>query len=55
MSEHDVIAYQLFDTAFKNKIAVGQLRTRLGIAGCERSGPLAAAKALLSHLNLSGA
>jgi hypothetical protein len=44
---HEKLAQETFDAAFKAGIFVGQLRTRLGIAGYESKGPEAAAKALL--------
>ena len=34
----------------ENGIFVGQIRTRLGIKGKEKTGPLEAAKALISYL-----
>ncbi|MDD4764722.1 MAG: hypothetical protein PHS39_02555, partial [Atribacterota bacterium] len=48
---HDKIATKYFDKLFKNKIKVGQLRTRLGIPGYEQKGPTEAAKELLSIMN----
>ncbi len=45
---HDEIADRFFRQFFKNKIFVGQLRTRLGIKGFETAGPKAAAEELLS-------
>ena len=48
--KHDKIARHFFDTFFENKIFVGQLRTQLGIPGMERSGPEAAANALLEMI-----
>jgi len=47
---HEKLACSTFRTAFKNNIWVGQLRTRLGIQGCEAQGPQAAAQALLDLL-----
>jgi hypothetical protein len=44
---HEEIAKRFFETFFKKNIFVGQLRTRLGIAGWERKGPEEAARALL--------
>ena len=44
---HDEIAKQFFEAFFKRDIFVGQLRTRLGIAGWEQKGPEEAARALL--------
>ncbi len=44
---HDEIARKYFDEFFSQGIFVGQLRTRLGIAGYERKGPEEAARELL--------
>jgi hypothetical protein len=44
---HEEITKRFFEELFKNNIFVGQLRTRLGIAGWERKGPEEAAQALL--------
>ncbi|MBP1731993.1 MAG: hypothetical protein H6Q55_2422, partial [Deltaproteobacteria bacterium] len=44
---HDEIAKRYFEAFFKNNTFVGQLRTRLGIAGWERKGPEEAAQELL--------
>ncbi|NTW88557.1 MAG: phosphoenolpyruvate carboxykinase [Desulfobulbaceae bacterium] len=49
---HEKLAYSSFQAAYKNNTWVGQLRTRLGIAGFEASGPQAAAKALLALLEI---
>ncbi|HPG38187.1 MAG TPA: phosphoenolpyruvate carboxykinase [bacterium] len=46
-AEHDEIAKKFFAQIFKNSIFVGQMRTRLGIAGWERKGPEESAKQLL--------
>jgi hypothetical protein len=51
---HDEIAKRFFETFFENNIFVGQLRTRLGIAGWERKGPEEAARALLSIISRKG-
>lgn len=48
--QHDAIARRFFETFFENKIFVGQLRTRLGVAGFETTGPQAAAEELLKFL-----
>lgn len=48
---HETIAQKTFDAAFKAGLFVGQLRTRLGIPGCESTGPEAAAKALLEIIS----
>ena len=52
-SLHEEIALRYFDTFFKRKIFVGQLRTRLGITGWERKGPEEAAQALLQVIAFS--
>jgi hypothetical protein len=44
---HEAIAARFFSAFFKNKIFVGQMRTRLGIPGYESSGPRDAATELL--------
>ncbi|MGA1978136.1 MAG: phosphoenolpyruvate carboxykinase [Bacteroidales bacterium] len=44
---HEKIAKKYFDSFFRNKIFVGQMRTRLGIPGYESSGPREAAMELL--------
>ncbi len=43
---HEKIARAYFESLFKKKVVVGQLRTRLGIRGYEMKGPQEAAKAL---------
>ncbi|MEW6026375.1 MAG: phosphoenolpyruvate carboxykinase [Planctomycetota bacterium] len=43
---HEAIARKVFRNAFDSGILVGQIRTRLGIAGYETKGPQAAAQAL---------
>ncbi|MBI5778737.1 MAG: phosphoenolpyruvate carboxykinase [Planctomycetes bacterium] len=43
---HEKIARRTFKAAFDSGVFVGQIRTRLGIAGCETKGPRAAAQAL---------
>jgi len=45
---HEEIAQRYFEKLFQNNIFVGQLRTRLGIAGQERQGPEESARALLA-------
>lgn len=47
---HEVIAKRYFQAFYKTGIFVGQLRTRLGIAGWERQGPEGAARMLLKIL-----
>lgn len=44
---HNEIALKYFEQFFKKGVFVGQMRTRLGIGGCERKGPEEAAAALL--------
>jgi hypothetical protein len=51
---HEEIAKRFFEAFFKNEIFVGQLRTRLGIAGWERKGPEEAARALLLMISQEG-
>jgi len=50
---HDKIAKKFFKLFFEHNIFVGQMRTRLGIAGYERKGPEEAAGALLETINLN--
>jgi hypothetical protein len=45
---HDQIAKKYFKLFYSKKIFVGQIRTRLGVAGYEQSGPEAAARELLA-------
>jgi hypothetical protein len=45
---HEPLAEKVFRAAFESGVFVGQLRTRLGIAGFETKGPEAAAEALLA-------
>jgi hypothetical protein len=47
---HEEIVERYFGFFFAEDIFVGQLRTRLGIAGMEQAGPEAAARALLQEL-----
>ena len=47
---HDDIAQRFFSAFYDADLFVGQLRTRLGIAGWEMSGPEEAAKALLEFI-----
>ena len=44
---HDELARRTFEAAYAAGVYVGQLRTRLGIAGYEAEGPREAALALL--------
>lgn len=47
---HEKIAKEYFDAIFQQGIFVGQMRTRLSIAGWERKGPEEAAKQLLEMI-----
>jgi hypothetical protein len=47
---HDEIALKYFNAFFDQNIFIGQIRTRLGIAGYETQGPEEAARALLEHM-----
>jgi len=47
---HEIIAKKYFDAFFKQGIFVGQMRTRLSIAGWERKGPEEAARELLETI-----
>ena len=44
---HEIVAQRYFEAFFRKGIFVGQMRTRLGIAGWERKGPGETAKELL--------
>jgi hypothetical protein len=44
---HEVAAAKVFQAAFARGVFVGQMRTRLGITGCEARGPEEAAKTLI--------
>lgn len=48
---HDGLAKKVFTAAFKKDVFVGQMRTRLGIPGCETKGPKETAKALLELIS----
>lgn len=48
---HDVLAAKVFQAAFDSGAFVGQMRTRLGIAGCESTGPKEAAKAMFKLIS----
>jgi energy-coupling factor transporter ATP-binding protein EcfA2 len=50
---HDRLAEKYFNAFFKKGIFVGQIRTRLGIAGYEIKGPEEAARELLKTINRS--
>jgi hypothetical protein len=45
--QHEALAATTFAAAFRAGVFVGQLRTQLGLPGCETAGPRAAAEALL--------
>lgn len=47
---HDRLADECFNKAFDMGIFVGQMRTRLGVPGFERTGPIEAAKVLLKTI-----
>jgi hypothetical protein len=47
---HEKIAEKYFDSFFKSRISVGQIRTRLGLPGFETEGPMAAANEMLELL-----
>ena len=51
---HEAIAARYFAAFFRNKIFVGQMRTRLGIPGYESSGPREAALELLRIIGVTG-
>ncbi len=44
---HDALAKKYFEAFFQKKLFVGEIRTRLGLSGRERSGPEEAARELL--------
>ncbi|OGX25456.1 MAG: hypothetical protein A2787_06715 [Omnitrophica WOR_2 bacterium RIFCSPHIGHO2_01_FULL_48_9] len=50
---HEPLAQKFFHKFFEQGIIVGQLRTRLGLAGWERKGPEEAAKVLLEKVRNS--
>ncbi len=50
---HEEITTRYFEAFFRSNIFVGQMRTRLGIAGFETSGPRAAADELLKIISTS--
>jgi hypothetical protein len=50
---HEAIAAKFFASFFRNKIFVGQMRTRLGIPGYESSGPHEAALELLRIIGVT--
>ncbi|MCX8042825.1 MAG: phosphoenolpyruvate carboxykinase, partial [Desulfobacterota bacterium] len=52
---HEKIARVFFNALFNKKIFVGQMRTRLGIAGYEISGPQEAAQKLIEYIKATAA
>jgi len=48
---HEQLAQRVFDAAVGGGVYVGQVRTRLGIQGCESDGPREAAKALFALMS----
>ncbi|MBF0490070.1 MAG: phosphoenolpyruvate carboxykinase [Candidatus Omnitrophica bacterium] len=48
---HETLASEYFEAFFKAGVFVGQIRTRLGLNGCERNGPQEAAKELLALIH----
>lgn len=50
---HESLARKFFQAFFQQGISVGQIRTRLGLAGWERRGPLEASQALLKVIEKS--
>ena len=48
---HESIARRYFEAFFESGLFVGELRTRLGLAGWEQKGPAAAAEALLDLMD----
>jgi hypothetical protein len=51
---HEELARQTFEAAFQSDVFVGQMRTRLGITGCEAKGPEEAAKELFALISRTG-
>jgi len=47
---HDLLAIKFFNAFFSGGVFVGQMRTRLGISGCEMNGPDEAAMELLRQI-----
>lgn len=50
-ARHEPIAQRFFEAAFAAGVRVGVLRTRLGLPGMEREGPLQAAEALFQQIS----
>lgn len=48
---HDGLAQSTFEALMSSGVFIGQLRTRLGLPGCEMSGPAQASQALLELIN----
>ena len=48
---HEGLAARVFNAAMDSGVYVGQIRTRLGIAGSETSGPQEAARALFEVMS----
>lgn len=52
--QHDALAIKFFNAFFTSSVFVGQMRTRLGISGCEMNGPDEAAMELLRQITADG-
>jgi energy-coupling factor transporter ATP-binding protein EcfA2 len=50
---HEKIAARFFESFFKSNVFIGQMRTKLGIPGCESTGPRDAATELLRIIGVS--
>jgi energy-coupling factor transporter ATP-binding protein EcfA2 len=50
---HEQIASRFFEAFFRSNVFIGQMRTKLGIPGCESSGPREAATELLRIIGVS--
>jgi formylmethanofuran dehydrogenase subunit A len=50
---HEAIASRFFQAFYERNVFVGQMRTQLGINGCEQSGPEQAARMLLKLVGSS--
>lgn len=48
---HEELAQEYFNKAFKAGVKIGQMRTRLGIPGCESTGPQEVAKTIFDLLS----
>ncbi|MCF7861794.1 phosphoenolpyruvate carboxykinase [Candidatus Woesearchaeota archaeon] len=51
--EHEAIAERFFEHFFRNKLPVGEIKTRLGLKGYEMKGPEKAAKALFNYISVN--